>query len=155
MPSLKLSNPFRRGTDRPSLKERAATLRATASRAMSRKPADPVFPVIARYQAARDAWDAYSDRIRDEGWDALGGIVLASEVEGRLGNAWSDISAKVLGTVPTTEAGRLALAAFVETWVADHGNADGSPQDGSETVFAEVYPALLKALRASVNGKAA
>lgn len=35
MPSLKLSNPFRRGTDRPSLKERAATLKATAGRVMS------------------------------------------------------------------------------------------------------------------------
>ncbi|MCK2056683.1 hypothetical protein [Methylobacterium sp. 37f] len=42
MPSLKLSNPFRRSADRPSLKERAASLRATASRVMSRKPADPL-----------------------------------------------------------------------------------------------------------------
>ncbi|KQQ39139.1 hypothetical protein ASF58_22875 [Methylobacterium sp. Leaf125] len=112
-----------------------------------------MFSAIARYQAARDAWDAYSDRIRDEGWDALGGIHAASEEDGRLSRAWSDISTEVLETVPTTEAGRLALVAFVETWVGDHGNADGSPQDGSETVFAEVYPALLKALRASVTAK--
>lgn len=41
MPSLKLSNPFRRGADRPSLKERAASLRATATRVMRRRPADP------------------------------------------------------------------------------------------------------------------
>lgn len=41
MPSLKLSNPFRRGADRPSLKQRAASLKATAARAMKRKPADP------------------------------------------------------------------------------------------------------------------
>lgn len=38
MPSLRLSNPFRRGADRPSLKERAASLRATADRVM-RQPA--------------------------------------------------------------------------------------------------------------------
>lgn len=36
MPSLKLSNPFRRGGDRPSLKERAASLKATANRVMRR-----------------------------------------------------------------------------------------------------------------------
>lgn len=153
MPSLKLSNPFRRGADRPPLKERAASLRATAARVMTGKQADPVFSAIDRYQVARDAWDAYSDRIRDEGWDALGGIHVAAEEEGRLSRLWSAASTEVLETVPTTEAGRLALVAFVETWVADHGNADGSPQDGSETVFGEVYPALLKALRASVTGR--
>ncbi|MCJ2036415.1 hypothetical protein [Methylobacterium sp. J-068] len=38
MPSLKLSNPFRRGADRPSLKDRAASLKATAARLMGRKP---------------------------------------------------------------------------------------------------------------------
>ena len=38
MPSLKLSNPFRRGIDRPSLKQRAVSLKATASRLMRRKP---------------------------------------------------------------------------------------------------------------------
>jgi hypothetical protein len=38
VPSLRLSNPFRRGADRPSLKERAASLRATAERVM-RPPA--------------------------------------------------------------------------------------------------------------------
>lgn len=37
MPSLKLSNPFRRGADRPSLRERAAALKATAGRVMLRK----------------------------------------------------------------------------------------------------------------------
>ena len=153
MPSLKLSNPFRRGADRPSLKERAASLRATAARVMTGKQADPVFSAIERYQGARDAWDAYSDRIRDEGWDALGGIHVAAEEEGRLSRLWSAASTEVLETVPTTEAGRLALVAFVETWVADHRNADGSPQDGSETVFGEVYQALLKALRASVTGR--
>jgi len=116
---------------------------------------DPFFAVLGRYQAARIAWDAYSRRIACEGWDALGGIAAASDAEARLGNACYDISAEVLGTVPTTEAGRLALASFIETWVANQGNADGSPQDGSATVFAEVYPALLKALRASVTGKAA
>ncbi|MCJ2043786.1 hypothetical protein MKK58_04440 [Methylobacterium sp. J-078] len=41
MPSLKLSNPFRRAADRPSLKQRAASLKATAARVMRRKPADP------------------------------------------------------------------------------------------------------------------
>ncbi|TXN65122.1 hypothetical protein [Methylobacterium sp. WL6] len=34
MPSLKLSNPFRRSADRPSLRDRAAALRATAARVM-------------------------------------------------------------------------------------------------------------------------
>ncbi|TXN63520.1 hypothetical protein FV230_19925 [Methylobacterium sp. WL6] len=38
MPSLRLSNPFRRGAERPSLKERAAALRETADRVM-RRPA--------------------------------------------------------------------------------------------------------------------
>ncbi|WP_264051694.1 hypothetical protein [Methylobacterium flocculans] len=41
MPSLKLSNPFRRGANRPSLKQRAANLKASAARVMKRKPADP------------------------------------------------------------------------------------------------------------------
>lgn len=41
MPSLKLSNPFRRGADRPSLKQRAASLKAAAARVVTRKPADP------------------------------------------------------------------------------------------------------------------
>lgn len=40
MPSLKLSNPFRRGGDRPSLKDRAASLKATAARVMRRKVAE-------------------------------------------------------------------------------------------------------------------
>jgi hypothetical protein len=40
VPSLKLSNPFRRGGDRPSLKDRAASLKATAARLMRRKPAE-------------------------------------------------------------------------------------------------------------------
>ncbi|MCJ2079857.1 hypothetical protein [Methylobacterium sp. J-090] len=40
MPSLKLSNPFRRGGDRPSLKERAANLKAAAGRIMRRKPGE-------------------------------------------------------------------------------------------------------------------
>lgn len=40
MPSLKLSNPFRRGADRPSLKQRAASLKASAARLMGRKPAE-------------------------------------------------------------------------------------------------------------------
>jgi len=83
----------------------------------------------------------------------MGGPGVVGEEESRLGRVWSALSTEVLGTVPTTEAGRLALAAFIETWVADHGNADGLPQDGSETVFAEVYPALLKALGASVTAK--
>ena len=39
MPSLKLSNPFRRGADRPSLRERAAALRETAGRVMRRPEA--------------------------------------------------------------------------------------------------------------------
>lgn len=39
MPSLKLSNPFRRGADRPSLKQRAASLKASAARLMGRKTA--------------------------------------------------------------------------------------------------------------------
>ncbi|MCJ2132164.1 hypothetical protein [Methylobacterium sp. E-045] len=47
----------------------------------------------------------------------------------------------------------LHKAAFIEMWVGDHGNLDGSPQDGSDTVFAEVYPALLRALRASVAAR--
>ncbi|MCJ2045596.1 hypothetical protein MKK58_13785 [Methylobacterium sp. J-078] len=38
MPSLKLSNPFRRRADRPSLKDRAASLKASAARLMGRKP---------------------------------------------------------------------------------------------------------------------
>ena len=158
MPSLKLSNPFRRGVDRPSLKQRAASLRATAARVMSRKPAspstDPIFAALDRYQAARAAWDAFSDRLKADGWEAHGGVKVASEKEGRLSHAWSVLSSEVLGTVPTTEAGRLALADFIETWVADHGNTDGSPQDGSETVFAEVYPALLRAVRLSVGQSA-
>ena len=37
MPSLKLSNPFRRSVDRPSLKERTASLKATAARVIGRK----------------------------------------------------------------------------------------------------------------------
>lgn len=40
MPSLRLSNPFRRGADRPSLKQRAASLKATAAKVM-RKQAKP------------------------------------------------------------------------------------------------------------------
>lgn len=164
MPSLKLSNPFRRGADRPSLKQRAASLKASAARVMKRRSvnaapvtptADPVFPVLARYQAARTAWDAFSDRIENEGWDALGGSQAVHDEEGRLGHAWSNLSTEVLATVPTTEAGRLALADFVATWVDSHGNADGSPQDGSETVFAEVYPALLRTVRSLGAGASA
>ena len=151
VPSLKLSNPFRRGADRPSLKERAASLKATAARGMTRKPADPVFAAIERYAAARAAGDAYSDRIQTEGCDALGGFLAANDEDARLGRIWFSLAMEVLATVPTTEAGRLALAAFVEAWVDDSGNLDGSPQDGAETVFAEVYPALLRALRASVT----
>lgn len=33
---------------------------------------DPVFDAIDRYRIAREAWDAYSDRIERDGWDALG-----------------------------------------------------------------------------------
>lgn len=97
--------------------------------------ADPVFAALGRYRAARAAWDAFSDRIDREGWDAVGGIESGAAEDGRLSCAWSDLSSEVLATAPTTDAGRIALADFVETWVADHGNADGSPQDGSETVF--------------------
>ncbi len=114
---------------------------------------DPVFSAITRYQAARSAWDAYCDRIEQEGWDALGGFETASTEEVRLGRVSSDFATGVLAAEPTTEAGRFALAAWIEEWVSDHGNTDGSPQDGSKTVFGEVYPALLNALRVSVNGR--
>lgn len=113
--------------------------------------ADPVLAVLNRYHAARAAWDAYSDRLEKEGWDALGGIEVASAEEGRLSKAWSQLSTEVLATMPTTEAGRLALADFIETWVADHGNADGTPQAGSETIFAEVHSALLRTVRTSAG----
>ncbi|MCJ2132215.1 hypothetical protein [Methylobacterium sp. E-045] len=111
---------------------------------------DPVFSAIERYHAARAAGEAFSKRFEVEGAEALGGWDVASEEDLRLACVWSDLATEVLETAPTTEAGRLALAAFIEMWVDNHGNLDGSPQDGSETVFAEVYPALLKALRASV-----
>ncbi|MCC0808087.1 hypothetical protein FPV16_18030 [Methylobacterium sp. W2] len=153
MPSLKLSNPFRRADGRPSLKERAAALKASAARAIRRQQADPVFSAIERYHAAREAGDAFSKRFEVEGAEALGGWDVASEEDLRLAHIWSDLATEVLETAPTTEAGRLALADFIETWVDGHGNLDGSPQDGSDTVFAEVYPALLKALRASVAAR--
>lgn len=41
MPSLKLSNPFRRGTDRPTLKQRAAELRSGLGRSAQPPEADP------------------------------------------------------------------------------------------------------------------
>ncbi|MCK2056942.1 hypothetical protein [Methylobacterium sp. 37f] len=118
--------------------------------APSVRPAGPLLSVIGRYQAARDAWGVYSNRIRDEGWDALGGFDLASAEEQRLSLSWSDLATEVLGTTPATEAGRWALASFVEAWVADYANTNGAPQDSERTAFGEVYPALLKALRASV-----
>ena len=74
-------------------------------------------------------------------------------MEGRLGYVASNLATEVLASHPTTDAGRFALAAWIEEWVSDHGNANGLPQDGSDTVFAEVYPALLNAVRVSVNGR--
>lgn len=46
MPSLKISNPFRRADGRPSLKERAAALRATAARVIRRPKPVEAEPVV-------------------------------------------------------------------------------------------------------------
>lgn len=131
----------------------ATSLKSEGTTTTICKPADPVFSTIERYQTARDIGAAFSKRIELEGIEAMGGFDVVNEEDTRLAREWSRLATEVLETAPSTEAGRLALAAFIEMWVNDHGNLDGSPQDGSETVFAEVYPTLLMALRASVAAR--
>lgn len=66
VPSLKLSNPFRRGADRPSLKARAASLRTTAVRVMSRKPTGSDAELLAlgeQWRPARAAYEAANERV--------------------------------------------------------------------------------------------
>ena len=57
MPSLKLSNPFRRNADRPSLKERAAALKTAAARVMKRNPVPP--SVADRLREMRDYHEGF------------------------------------------------------------------------------------------------
>ena len=93
MPSLKLSNPFRRGADRPSLKQRAASLRATASRVMRGRPTDPFEGTSCPEGFVPYPFD------KPIGYFSIGHVVIPAEAQKLLDLA-SDEYERVCGSFP-------------------------------------------------------
>lgn len=125
--SLKLP---RRNPDapRPSFRERAAALKASAAKVMSRRKhvpaADPILAAIAASKAATAAFDAIEAE--------LSGCRMTPELLGRE-NAISGADLKAMRavweTVPTTPAGRRALVEFARFRLARVTHPDGRVDD--------------------------
>lgn len=106
---------------------------------------DPIFAAIAASRAAEVAMQAFGERD-----PSLAGGRLASEEldeERRLAEERTRAREAVCAAVPTTLAGRLALLAFLRWQLALHAYPDGSI-DGEDTMFADAYRALDRAVRA-------
>ena len=142
MPSLRLSNPFRRGADRPSLKQRAAALRATAERVVTRPRSndDPVFAVISEHHAAYAAWEPHLDAISKPVVGSPAFIAAeAAGKESRIRDA--EAFAALISTRPTTLPGLVALAKYLPGAIARNGRDE--PTDDGVMGLASMCDALL------------
>ncbi|MCJ2039567.1 hypothetical protein MKK55_11530 [Methylobacterium sp. J-059] len=146
MPSLKLPNPFRRGDDRPSLKERAAALKETAGRVIGhsvpQRADDPAFAAILEHRSAYAAWEPYLDEINEEliGSAAFNAAEAAGETcRVREGEAF----AALIAARPTTLAGLLAVTKYLPGAIARNGR--DRPDDDGVMAFATICGALQDA----------
>lgn len=122
MPSLKLSNPFRRGTDRPSLRDRAASLKASAERVIQRRPGDMALnvPPAGQRQTARPALPSLGT-MPDAA--AVAASVNVSSVPLPVLRSLFDV-ATMLGDVASA-VGCQPRCSSGETFPKDHANAAG------------------------------
>lgn len=132
MPSLKLRNPFRRDDTRPSLRQRAAALKASAARVIRRQSraaktaapdappgpplqADPIFAAIQKAHALH--------AVQQAAYAVCGDLPDAAPEWGperEAYRAWFDhIDNVLMRTVPTTAAGCVALARFAVDFCAE------------------------------------
>jgi len=124
-------NPFarlaKRDTARPSLRERAASLKASASRVIRRKPVDAAAPVVAALPAADPILAAIAETRRLTQVRAVaaalpqseGSIDPLPEQEALCDAFFAHVDGVLLKTVPTTAAGCVALARYAVEFLAD------------------------------------
>ncbi|WP_056197991.1 hypothetical protein [Methylobacterium sp. Leaf123] len=107
---------------------------------------DPIFAALATYREAAAAMDALSDLIR-------GRRPSADEFaeENRLSAKQCRLRDAALATVPTTPAGRAALAQFVRDEMDASGTADGGPPDDDHPIWRDGLRALLAAQDAEIR----
>lgn len=142
MPSLKLSNLFRRGADRQSLRDRAADLRASVG-ALPAASADPVFAAIAASRRTEAEMAAFAPTVEDRRMTSA-----ERAREQAIQRDQQATRAAVWATVPVTAAGRRALVEYArfqarlmygDTWLTEAQN---------DMIFGDIFLALAVAIEA-------
>ena len=130
-----MRNPFARLTTRnaarPSLRDRAAALKASASRVIRRKPADAAMPVAAPLLTADPILGAIAEtrrlhtaRVHALNVDLPAGTVDPTpEQNAASGAFFAHVDHVLLTTVPTTAAGCVALARYAGEFLENEGVA--------------------------------
>lgn len=141
-----MRNPFIRlakcDTARPSLRDRAAALKASASRVIRRKPVDASAPAVAALPAADPIFAAIAEtrrlaQVRTAAAalpQPAGSIDPLPEQEAAADAFYAHVDNVLLKTVPTTAAGCTALARYAVEFLEDEGFALDEDQANEQHV---------------------